>query len=471
MRPFMDENFLLSTPTAVKLYREHASKMPILDYHCHLSPKEIWEDRVFENMTQIWLESDHYKWRLMRAHGIPESHITGDAPDREKFQAWAETVSMAIGSPLFHWTHLELREFFGWDKVLSGKTAQECWDFCNAKLPGMSARKLIEKAGVTHLCTTDDPADDLRWHKLLKEDETFSVQVLPAWRPDKVLSINKPDFCEYLKQLGTAADTKITGLDTLLEVLKKRMDFFSDNGCCVSDHGMDRVPGCIATREEADRILKTRLAGEKISSREEEGYRAYILDALGKEYARRGWVMQLHLGVIRDLNTAVFDRLGSDAGIDSIGVRVEPKALADLLDRLACENALPKTVIYSLEPGDNTALDTVIACFQGRGKGWVQHGAAWWFNDHKQGMVQQLTSVGNNGMLADFVGMLTDSRSFLSYARHDYFRRILCDLIGKWVEDGEYPDDQDLLKEIVEGICYKNALSYFGFEVPDHDKE
>ncbi len=464
MRMFMDQDFLLSNETAKHLYHDYASKMPIIDYHCHLSPQEIYEDRTFETITQVWLGGDHYKWRIMRAHGVEEKYITGDGDDRTKFRKWAETVSMAIGNPLHHWSHLELRNFFDYQGGLYEDTADEVYDLCNEKLKTMSARKMIEMSNVTHLCTTDDPVDDLHWHRLIKADESFDVTVLPAWRPDKAMNIAADTYQDYIAKLSEVSGVEIHSYKELMEALKLRLEFFAENGCTVSDHGMENVAYVPASKEEIEAIFAKRMSGEKVSSLEERKFRTAFLTDLGREYAKRNWVMQLHYGVIRDNNKKVFRALGPDAGIDSIGTSAAMSELAYFLNGLAETDELPKTIVYSLNPIDNTAIETIIACFQeGPAVSKMQHGAAWWFNDHKLGMIEQMTSLANEGMLADFVGMLTDSRSFLSYARHEYFRRILCDLAGTWVENGEYPDDEKALKKIIEGISYNNAKRYFEF--------
>ena len=457
MRAFMDRDFLLSTETAKHLYHDFAEGMPIIDYHCHLDPKEIFEDRKFENITQLWLGGDHYKWRLMRSAGVGERFITGDATDREKFRKWAETVSLAIGSPLYHWSHLELRNYFGYDGVLNGDTAEEVWNLCSEKLQTLSARKLIEDSNVKALCTTDDPADSLEWHKKIAEDPSFGVKVLPSFRPDKAVSIEKADYLEYLKRLG-----EITSFSQLAEVLKERLAVFVSLGCRVSDHGLESVPYAPATEAEVEAIFQKRLHGELPTAQEAKQFKTALLLALGREYRRLGVVMQLHFGVIRDNAKRVFRALGPDAGVDSIGDAVSIRDLAAFLNALDETDELPKTILYSLNPNDNAALVTVMGAFQtGEAVSKIQHGSAWWFNDHKRGMIDQLTNLAAGGYLAGFVGMLTDSRSFLSYARHEYFRRILCDLIGTWVENGEYPADDAALRTIVEGICYANAQRYF----------
>jgi len=455
MKRFLDEDFLLTTETARTLYHDTAAKQPIIDYHCHLDPQEIYEDRRFENITQVWLGGDHYKWRLMRSAGVRESRITGDASDRDKFQAWAEALGLAIGNPLYHWSHLELRTYFGYEGVLNGDTAEEVWTLCNEKLRGMSARQLILSSGVTALCTTDDPADSLEWHRKLAADESFPVRVLPSFRPDRALGIEKPDYREYLVRLGA-----IGSFTELKEALADRLDHFASLGCRVSDHGMEAVPFAPASVAEVEEIFQKRLHGDPLTQREQERFKTALLLFLGREYHKRGLVMQLHFGVIRDNSRRVFRTLGADAGIDSIGDRVSIKALAAFLNALDESDELPKTILYSLDPNDNTAIETVMGAFQSDGAK-LQHGSAWWFNDHLDGMRAQLKSLAAEGYLAGFVGMLTDSRSFLSYARHGYFRRILCELIGSWVEDGEYPYDEKALRLIVEGVCFRNAERFF----------
>ena len=467
MKLFMDEEFLLSTETAKKLYHEYAEKMPILDYHCHIDPKEIYEDRKFDNITQVWLGGDHYKWRQMRSNGVEEKYITGDASDREKFQKWAETLEMAIGNPLYHWSHLELKRYFGYDGFLSGDTAEEVWNLCNEKLQaGMSARKLIEMSNVTLVCTTDDPADTLEWHKKIAADPTFTVQVLPAWRPDKAMNLEKPDYTAYLEKLGEAASMEIKTFADLVEALKKRMDYFASVGCTVSDHGLEYVMYAPVSEETVEQIFAKRLTGEKITKDEEHQFKTAFMVAMGKEYHKKNWVMQLHFGVKRDNNQKIFRELGADAGIDCISNYNPADQMADYLNALADTDELPKTILYSLNPIDNAAIGTIIGCFQDSSCiGKIQQGSGWWFNDNKTGMIEQMTSLANLGLLGNFIGMLTDSRSFLSYIRHEYFRRIMCNLIGGWVENGEYPADYKTLEKIVKGISYNNAVRYFDFNL------
>lgn len=468
MKKFMDEDFLLSTQTAQKLYHEHAEKTPILDYHCHINPEEIAKDRQFENITQVWLGGDHYKWRQMRSNGVDEKYITGDAPDREKFQKWAETLEKAIGNPLYHWSHLELKRYFGYDGCLNGETAEEVWNLCNEKLktPEMSVRNLIRQSGVTLLCTTDDPADSLEWHKVIAEDDSFEVQVLPAWRPDKAMNIEKPDYADYLKKLGTAAETEILTFADLKAALKKRMAFFDSMGCRASDHALEYVMYAPASDEEVETIFAKNLGGEMLTKAEELKFKTAFMLFVGKEYARLGWAMQLHYGCKRDNNVFRYEQLGPDTGYDCIDNYAPSGQMADFLNALNASDELPKTIIYSLNPNDNAAIGTILGCFQDSGAiGKIQQGSAWWFNDHKTGMIEQMTSLANLGLLGNFIGMLTDSRSFLSYTRHEYFRRILCELIGGWVENGEYPADMKVLGKMVEDISYNNAVRYFGFDL------
>ena len=462
MRTFMDRDFLLPTDTARRLYHEIAAPLPIIDYHCHLNPREIYEDRRFENITQLWLEGDHYKWRLARAMGVEERFVTGDAPDREKFQRWAETLALAVGNPLYHWSHLELRNFFGYEGLLSGDTAGEVWRLCGEKLaqPGFSARGLIRRSNVEALCTTDDPADSLEWHERLAASD-FEVRVLPAFRPDRALGIENVNYVNYIEKLSASSQIQIENYDNLKAALTQRMDFFQAHGCRVSDHGLATVPYAPAGEVALEAIFQKRLAGGKPSPAETAQFQTGLLLFLFREYAARGWAAQLHTGVLRDNSPRLFRLLGPNAGLDSVGARADIPALAAFLGNLDETDQLPKTILYSLDPNDNTALETVMGCFQGAGAGKMQHGAAWWFNDHKEGIQAQLKSLAAQGMLATFVGMLTDSRSFLSYARHEYFRRVLCGLLGDWVEAGEYPADEKALRQIVEGVCYQNAKRYF----------
>lgn len=468
MKTFMDENFLLSTETAQRLFHSYAETMPVLDYHCHISPEEIATDRRFENITQVWLGGDHYKWRFMRSCGVDEAYITGNASDRDKFFKWAEVLGKAIGNPLYHWSHLELQRYFDYHKPLNQNTASEVWELCNKKLAekDMSARGLIRKSNVTLICTTDDPIDSLCYHKAIAEDQSFSVQVLPAWRPDRSIAIEKPDFAAYMEQLSSVSHIEINSFPALCKALKVRLDFFDSMGCVVSDHGLDYVMYAPATEQQADMILKKHLSGTALSHEEILQFKTMLLLFLGREYARRGWVMQLHYGVKRNNNTRLFQAIGADTGYDCIGDQAPAGELADFLNALECTNELPKTILYSLSPNDNAAIETIMGCFQNsQAVSKLQHGSAWWFNDHRPGMEAHLRSLASLGNLSGFVGMLTDSRSFLSYTRHEYFRRILCEYIGTLVENGEFADDEQILSDLVKDISYRNAVAYFGFSL------
>lgn len=467
MKKFLDDTFLLHNQTAVTLFNTFAKDMPIIDYHCHLNPQEIYENKQFRNITEAWLDGDHYKWRLMRANGVDEEFITGDGDDYEKFLAWARTIPKAIGNPLYHWTHLELQRFFGITEVLNEKNAPRIWEKANALLEqdGFRARDFILKSNVEVICTTDDPVDTLEYHQKIKEDEDFPVKVLPSFRPDKGLDINGDHFLGWIEKLQEVSGVKITTYDDLLQALKERIDFFHSLGGRVSDHGLNTVVYEEATKDEVDTIFAKALAGEKVTEIEEKKYKTYTLIFLGQEYAEKNWVMQLHMNVLRNTNTRMFQKLGPDAGFDSIGDDKIAVPLMKFLDALDKTEQLPKTILYSLNPTDNYIIGTMIGNFQGGGiPGKIQFGTAWWFNDQIDGMRDQMKTLANVGLFGQFIGMLTDSRSFLSFTRHEYFRRILCDIIGEWVEKGEYPRDMDALGEIVRGICYENAKAYFQFD-------
>jgi glucuronate isomerase len=466
VKKFMDENFLLENETAIKLYHGNAAKMPIIDYHCHLSPKEIAEDKKYRNITEIWLGGDHYKWRAMRINGVDEKHITGDADDREKFFKWAETMPYCIGNPLYHWTHLELKRYFGIDALLSRDTAGEIWDKCNEMLQrdDFSAKNLIKRSNVEVICTTDDPADTLEYHDAIKKDTSFDVKVFPTFRPDNGINMEKPGFAAWVGKLAAASGTEIKNYGDLKKVLAGRMEYFSSMGCRLSDHAMDPVVFMECSEQEASEIFEKAIEGKKLGPDEVMKYKTDIMVFLGRQYSRLGWTMQLHIGCIRDVNSSYFRLLGPNTGFDAINDRSFAESLARLLDNINEAGGLPKTIIYCLNPGDNEVIGTITGCFQGGGiPGKVQFGTAWWFNDQKDGMQRQMTALANLGLLSRFVGMLTDSRSFLSYTRHEYFRRILCNMIGEWAEKGEAPDDMVLLGKMVEDICYNNAKEYFGF--------
>ncbi len=466
MAAFMDKDFLLNTPMARTLYHKYAADCPIMDYHCHLSPKEIWEDRRYENITQVWLGGDHYKWRLMRCAGVDEKYITGDADEHEKFLKWAEVLGKGIGNPLYHWSHLELQRYFGWYGALSAKTAEEVWQLTKEKLAmdGFSARGLISRSNVALLCTTDDPVDSLEYHEKLAADASFRVTVLPAWRPDKAMNIEKTTWRAYIAQLAEVSGVAITSFASLCEALSVRMDFFAAHGCSLSDHALNYVMDAPASPEEVEAITAKALQGGAVSPKEENAFKYAFMTFVAGEYTRRGWAMQLHYGCRRDNNLTMFGRLGPDTGYDCISNYAPSAETAAFLGALEAAGKLPRTILYSLNPNDNQAIDTICGCFQSsEAVSKIQHGSAWWFNDHFQGMTDQLTSLANLGYLAGFIGMLTDSRSFLSYPRHEYFRRILCRLLGEWVEDGRYPADEELLGEIVRGVSFDNAARYFGF--------
>ncbi|MBR4223656.1 MAG: glucuronate isomerase [Oscillospiraceae bacterium] len=466
MKSFMDKDFMLSTDTASELFHSYAERMPIIDYHCHIDPAEIARDRQFDSITQVWLGGDHYKWRLMRSAGVEEKYITGDAPEREKFRKWAETLSRAIGNPLYHWSHLELQRYFGYTGVLNADTADEVWELTGEALrsPDMSVRNIIRRSNVDVICTTDDPADSLDQHKAIAEDTSFDVKVYPAWRPDKAMNIEKPDFAEYIAKLSGVSGIDISSWDSLKDALVKRMDHFASMGCKVSDHAWEFPYYAPISDAKANEILQKKLSGGEVNDTEKVQFKTAFMLFMGRMYHRYGWAMQLHMGAKRDNNKVMFDRLGPDTGYDCISTYTSSADLADFLNALEVTGELPKTIIYSLNPHDDQAIDTILGCFQSSDAvGKIQHGSAWWFNDHETGMKAQLTSLGNLGYLAGFVGMLTDSRSFLSYPRHEYFRRILCDLFGSWVEQGKYPADMKTLGSIVEDISYNNAKRYFGF--------
>lgn len=459
----INDGFLLKSDTAKRLY-EAAKDMPIIDYHCHIDPREIYENRRFDNITQVWLGGDHYKWRLMRSNGVTEDEITGDADDYTKFLRFAEMLPKAIGNPMYHWCHLELKRFFGYDGVLNGDTAREVYDLCNKKLrqDGMTVRAIIEKSNVKMIGTTDDPADDLKWHKLIAEDKSFKTAVCPTFRPDKAVNIDKDGFADYIKKLSAAAETDIKTVSDVKAALEKRLDYFCSLGCRATDHGLDYVVYEPASEESVNEIFKRALRGEKVSQSEADRYKTELMLFLGEKIAEKGIVMQLHYGAQRNTNTVMFNKLGADTGFDCISVKNCGEALTGFLNALNVKGKLPKTIIYSLNPNDNELIDTVLGCFQGtEAQGKIQHGSAWWFGDTKSGMEAQLKSLANLSLLGNFVGMLTDSRSFLSYTRHEYFRRILCNLLGEWVENGEYPDDKITLETIVKDISYNNAKKYF----------
>ncbi len=461
MKEFLGKDFLLDSETAEKLYYDYASKMPIYDFHCHLNPKEIYEDKQYRSLTEVWLGGDHYKWRLMRQFGVDEKYITGDGTDEEKFRAYAKTMAYAIGNPIYEWTHLELRRFFGIETVLTPKTADEIYERANAMLPELTARKLIKMSNVRALATTDDPVDTLEYHILIANDDTFDVTVRPSFRPDKGMKIDKETFLPWIEELGRAVGYPISSFKTLKKALLQRAYFFDKVGCVCSDHGLDTFEYMPATEEECESIFKKALAGEKLSSDEVEKYKGALLIELGKIYNELGWVQQYHIGALRNNSERNFKKLGPDTGYDAIGDGNYASKLSAVLNELDKTNELPKTVLYCLNPKDNEVLAAMMNCFQDGIPGKIQFGSGWWFNDQKDGMQRQMETLMQVGLISQFVGMLTDSRSFLSYTRHEYFRRILCSKLGALVEGGAYPCDIDFVGHIVEDICFNNAWRYF----------
>lgn len=451
---FITEDFMLKTPEAKRLYFSYAKDMPIIDYHCHLNPAQIAADYKFKNAYDLFLGGDHYKWRQMRSNGIDEEYITGDKDDFEKFKMWAKTMPLLIGNPLYHWTHLELERYFGIEDALTPDNAKEIWDKCNEMLSddSFSAKNLIKRSNVEVVCTTDDPADTLEHHEALRG---FSTKILPTFRPDKAVNIDKATFLPYIEKIG------VKSFGELLSWISERMDHFAKMGCRLSDHALEAVP---YAEGDADKIFDKRLSGGELTANDAEIFKTAVLRHCAAEYSRRGWTMQLHIGALRDNNKKMYEKLGADTGFDSINDLCIAEKLSAFLGSLEYSDILPKTILYTLNPKDNYVLATMMGNFQkAPTAGKIQFGSGWWFNDNRDGMEAQLSAFANLGLLGKFVGMLTDSRSFVSYPRHEYFRRILCNLVGKWVADGEYPNDEKYLKEIIEGVCYKNAKEYFGF--------
>jgi len=470
MGAFIHDNFILKTQTAVDLYHQYAKNMPIYDYHCHLSPKDIAENRKFNTITELWLEGDHYKWRGMRTHGIDEKYITGDASDKEKFAAWAKTVPYTLGNPLYHWTHLELKNYFGIEELLSEKNWEQVWDRCNELLQqdDYSVHGLIKRSNVKVICTTDDPTDDLYYHEQIKNLENFDVKVLPTFRPDKGVEINKDTFIPFVKQLEKVTNKSLTTFNEYVQALEERVQYFHERGGRISDHGLGEIPFASYEESELEQIFQAGRNGEQVSLVDENKFKTAALVFLAKCYKKRDWAMQIHFGAIRNNNTKMFAKLGPDSGIDSINDQAGVAApLNALLNAFEQEDSLPKTILYNLNPTYNDLIASTIANFQTEAgvAGKIQFGSGWWFNDTKPGMIRQMSSLADQGLLSHFVGMLTDSRSFISYSRHEYFRRILCDLVGTWVEDGEIPNEPDLLKPLIENICYNNAKNYFSIDL------
>ncbi len=470
MKTFMGKNFLLDTETAKALYHNIAAKLPIIDYHCHVSPKEIAEDKVYNNITELWLGGDHYKWRAMRCCGVDEEYITGSASDYDKFKAWCKCMPKLIGNPLYHWSHLELRRYFDCNLIINEENCEEIWTCCNEKLrdPSMSVRNIIKNSGVEALCTTDDPVDSLEWHKKIADDG-YEVKVLPAWRPDKGLAVDKPGFAAYIAKLSEASGIEIKDVESLKLAWMQRLDVFCERGCKTADHGLDGYTMFIEAESpyELNEIFKKALAndGAGVTFEEVCKFRTEMLAFLAAQYKCRNFVMQLHFGVLRNQNARMFKRLGPDTGFDTIGNYDMISPISRLLDKMDANDTMPRTLLYSINPTDNAAVAALCGCFEtsGDGKPKIMQGSAWWFSDNLDGMRRQMTDLANLSSFGNFLGMLTDSRSFISYTRHEYFRRILCNLIGDWVENGEYPCDVETLAGMVADICYNNTMSYFGF--------
>ncbi|MGH7494753.1 MAG: glucuronate isomerase [bacterium] len=465
---FITENFLLQNETAAELYHTYAKAQPIIDYHCHLPPQEIAENKKFANLTQIWLYGDHYKWRAMRTNGVDERYCTGDAPDWEKFLAWAGTVPKTLRHPLYHWTHMELKRPFGISgKLLNQDTAREIWETCSEMLvrEEFSTRGIMQQMNVRLVCTTDDPVDSLEYHQSIRQDASFNIRVLPAFRPDKGLAVeNVAAFREWVSKLGAAAGVEINHFADYIGALRKRRDFFHAQGCRLSDHGIETAYAEDYTEAEIKSVFGKALAGKNLDRSETLKFKSAMLYELGLMYHEKGWVQQFHLGALRNNNSRMFRTLGPDTGFDSIGDFEIARPLAKLLNRLDDGNHLAKTILYNLNPRDNELMATMIGNFQdGSSAGKMQYGSAWWFLDQLDGMKKQLEALSNMGLLSRFIGMLTDSRSFLSYPRHDYFRRLLCNILGEEMEKGLIPNDQALVGGMVAGICFNNANEYFGF--------
>ena len=464
MKTFITDDFLLYNETAKELFHGTAKDLPIIDYHNHLNQKEILEDKNFTNLSEIWLGGDHYKWRAMRANGVDESFITGNKSDYEKFLEWSKTVPKTFGNPLYHWTHLELKHYFGIDELLNEKSAPAIWEEANKKLATkeMSVRSLLKKDKVKFLGTTDDPTDDLASHIELKK-EGFEITVSPSFRPDKGLNLDREEFIGWLEKLGQVMNSSIETYDQLLDALASRVDYFDEHGCRASDHGIDVMFFEEATKEEAAAVFQKRLNGETLSAKEIEQYKTFTLLTLGELYAEKGWAMQLHLSALRNNNSRMFNILGPDTGFDSIGDLLIANKVSSFLDALDKNDKLPKTILYSLNANNNNVLASMAGNYQSSEiAGKVQFGTAWWFNDTIDGMEEQMKMLANIGLISNFVGMLTDSRSFLSFPRHEYFRRILCNLLGTWVEEQKIPKDMALLEQYVNDICYENSKRYFG---------
>ncbi len=465
MKEFMDDkDFMLDNDTAKTLFFEYAKDMPIFDYHCHLIPQQIAENKRFSTITDAWLGGDHYKWRLMRAMGFDEALITGDADPWDKFQAWAKTMEEAIGNPVHHWTHLELKRYFGIDMPLNTKNAKAIYDEANEKFksdPTLDVYGIMKKFKVYAVGTTDDPADDLRYHAIIREQGKCPAKVIPSYRPDKAVQIEKPTFADYVPKLAQAAHMEIQSAEDMVEALVKRLDFFVEMGCRASDHALISAPHTFKSVKEVNAIFRKKMEGAELNTEEVDAYKTYVMTELAKALAKRGIAMQLHLNSIRDLNQPMFEKLGPDTGFDASHDVNQAADLVAFLRNLSASHSVPKTILYSLNPGDFYSLATIMGAYQGDIPGKMQLGSAWWFIDHRDGMEYQIKTLANTGMLSRFVGMLTDSRSFLSYSRHEYFRRILCNVVGTWIEQGEFPADMDLVGGMMSDISFNNAKRYF----------
>jgi glucuronate isomerase len=464
---FIHDDFLLGTDEAKALYHEFAESLPIIDFHCHLSPKDIAENRRFENLARIWLSDDHYKWRAMRAAGVPERFITGDASDWEKFEQWAETMPKTLGNPLYHWTHLELKRIFGIDRLLDSSTAKAIWEECREKLAmeDFTAQGILRRMNVEAVCTTDDPVDDLRYHKMLRDSGEFPVPVYPAFRPDRAMAVENPEaFSRYVESLSRAAGMEVRSYDSFLQSLRKRHECFHAMGCRVSDHGLESIFSEDYTDAEVRRTFETALARKTLAPQAVVQFKSALLHEFALMDWEKGWVQQFHLGALRNVSTRLTRTVGPDSGFDSIGEFEQARPLAKFLDRLDAENKLAKTILYNINPRDNGVVATMAGSFQdGTSSGKIQFGPAWWFLDQLDGMTEQIRVLSNMGLLSQFVGMTTDSRSFLSYPRHEYFRRLLCRILGGDMKQGLLPRDFDLVGALVRNVCYSNAKRYFGF--------
>ncbi|MBR3367064.1 MAG: glucuronate isomerase [Lachnospiraceae bacterium] len=477
-KAFMDKDFMLKNETAKHLFHDFAEDMPIIDYHCHIPPREIYEDRRYNNIAEVWLGGrsadgtyfgDHYKWRVMRSAGIPENVVTGDADPYEKFVAFAGALELAIGNPMYHWSNYELKKYFGINEPLTVDNAKEIWDKTSDMLqhdPNLSVRGIIRQSNVKYVGTTDDPIDTLEWHEKLAEIKDLGFMVRPSFRPDKAINITKAGWKDYIGKLGASVGRELTSAQDVCDALNERIDFFKAHGCVASDHGIDYIMFREGTDEQADAAFKKAMAGEKLTVEEAEIFQTKVLVSLAKKYHKENIVMEIHYSCTRDNNKRMFRIEGPDTGFDMIAKSTCGDQMAQLFSHLDETNELPKTIVFSLDHNDFNQITTCLGCFQSdEVPGKMQLGAAWWFLDTRDGMEEQLRALGNLGLIGTFVGMLTDSRSFLSYTRHDYFRRIMCNVIGQWVEDGEYPDYDASLKKIVQGICFNNANRYFGLNI------